>query len=264
MDEHRKSTGPERINFVVGGTQKGGTSALDHYLRLHPQLAMAAAKEPHFFDRERFFAGKTVNISPYHALFDWTRRDLLRGEATPTYMYWWPAARRIWTYNSATKWILLLRNPIERAYSNWTMERQRGAEWLPLLAAIDQERERCRAQRPLQHPNFSYVDRGRYSEQIRRVWHYFGEEQTLILRSEELIHRPQATLDTICDFLGVRRIDGVAAKTVNATSYRRAMSEEEFRHLRSILEPEIMALEAQLGWDCGEWLHQSSGCAAAG
>jgi len=106
-----------KISFVVGGAQKGGTTALDAYLRKHPFALMAKQKEVHFFDDESYFHKAEVDYAPYHASFDLKHTAQIIGEATPIYMYWYAAPRRIWEYNPAMKWILILRNPIERALS---------------------------------------------------------------------------------------------------------------------------------------------------
>src|SRR4051795_9448938 len=116
------------INFVIGGTQKGGTSALDAFLRQHPQICMPESrKELHFFDREENFA-RPPKYRKYHANFRPGPGHRVTGEATPIYMYWDAAPARIWSYNPAMKWILVLRNPVERAFSAWNMETKRGAE----------------------------------------------------------------------------------------------------------------------------------------
>src|SRR3954470_7937054 len=152
-----------RVNFVIGGTQKGGTSALNRFLRQHPEICMPdERKELHYFDREEEFRGRP-NYKHYHANFKPQRGQRVLGEATPIYMYWEPAPRRIWSYNPQMKWILLLRDPAERAFSHWHMARARDEETLPFAQAIAQEPERCREALPLQHRVYSYIDRGFYA-----------------------------------------------------------------------------------------------------
>ena len=115
-----------RIDFLIAGTQKGGTTALDAYLRNHPEICMASVKEAHFFDNERYFQPKQSNYHEYHSLFKPQRSHRILGEATPIYMYWKSAPARIRQYNSRMKIIIILRNPIERAYSHWYMEQGRN------------------------------------------------------------------------------------------------------------------------------------------
>ncbi len=243
-----------QVDFLIAGTQKGGTTALDLYLRTHPELCMATRKEVHFFDRDDYFQGDAVDYSAYHSFFSPNASQRLLGEATPIYLYWHSAPRRIWAYNPRMKIIVILRNPIERAYSHWNMERDRDADFLPFWEAIQQERERCREALPQQHRVYSYVDRGFYTEQLRRLWRYFPPEQMLILRHEALRETPQPVLDQICDFLGVACSS--VATTINAHSrpYATTMTERETAYLRWLFEYDIRALERMLGWDCSAWL----------
>ncbi|HZR78058.1 MAG TPA: sulfotransferase domain-containing protein, partial [Chthoniobacterales bacterium] len=148
-----------RVDFVIGGTQKGGTSALDSFLRQHPGICMPTTrKELHFFDREE----DNRDYKAYHANFQPQPQHRVTGEASPIYMYWETAPYRIWKYNPNMKWILALRNPVERAFSAWNMETKRGKEKLSFAQAIEKEADRCREALPLQHRVYSYVDRGLY------------------------------------------------------------------------------------------------------
>jgi hypothetical protein len=241
------------VEFMVAGTQKGGTTAMRAYLRDHPDLCLAKPKETHFFDTEEHFTDGFVDYGPLHAHFR-PRPGQLLGEATPITMYWADAPRRVWEYNPQMKLICVLRNPIHRAFSHWNMERDRGAEALPFLDAVRQEEERCRPALPLQHRVYSYTDRGFYSEQIRRLWRFFPPAQTLFLRTELLRADPQATLDRVFDFLGVRR-QPVTPRTVQARSYPAPLSGPAHEFLRVRYEWEIREVGRLLGWDCLGWLH---------
>ncbi len=109
----------KELDFVVAGTQSGGTTTLDHYLRDHPSVSMPLTrKELHFFDHEENFAAHPVDFGAYHANFGPRLPGQLRGEATPSYMYWTPAAARLARYNPALKIVIVLRNPIARAHSH--------------------------------------------------------------------------------------------------------------------------------------------------
>ncbi|MBW7470467.1 sulfotransferase domain-containing protein [Marinobacter sp. M216] len=241
------------VNFLVAGTQKGGTSALDAYLREHPQICMANRKEVHFFDNEAAFANGAANYKTYHAAFSPTKDHTTIGESTPIYMYWEPAPRRIWEYNPDMKIILTLRNPIDRAYSHWNMETARGKECVSFKSAIIHENERSREVLPNQHRVYSYTDRGFYSYQLKRLWHYFSKENTLILRHEELKTSPNHTLRKVTDFLGLAPLPTVHPKEVHRIDYQSVMSQEERELLFSIFQNEIAEIERLLDWDCTNW-----------
>jgi len=244
-----------RVNFLIAGTQKGGTSALDLYLREQPQICMADHKEVHFFDRDRYFPeGTGPDYSFYHQFFSPRAPDRVVGECTPVYMYWRDAPRRIWQYNPDMKLIFILRNPIFRAFSHWNMQRQKTRDLLPFWLAIRTESERCRDVLPLQSKVFSYIDRGLYFQQLQRCWAHFPKTQTLVLRCEELKTSPRDALNKVCSFLGVEMLDVVQEKDVNSRPYVNSMAKSDWLYLRGIFEPDIRALEGALEWDCTDWL----------
>jgi hypothetical protein len=242
------------VNFIVCGTQKGGTFTLDSYLREHPEICMAEKKELHFFDNEKLFRDNTPDYSVYHSSFNPGSTHKLLGECTPIYMYWYDAPRRIWEYNSDMKMIVVLRNPIDRAYSHWNMERSRNVESLSFWDAIQNEPERCREALPYQHRVYSYVDRGFYSEQLRRLWSYFSKDRVLILKNKYLRNQPTDALRDVCDFLEVDPHENVEPKNVHSLPYESGMDDRERKYLRRAFEHEIKGLESVLGWDCSDWL----------
>ena len=242
------------VGFVICGTQKGGTTALDVYLRDHPEVCMANRKEVHYFDNEEYFVNGNPDYSKYHAFFSPKQAHKILGEATPIYMYWNESPKRIFEYNPEMKLIIVLRNPIERTYSHWNMERSRNADNLPFKDALDYEKERCREALPYQHRVFSYIDRGHYLDQLRRIWAYFPKENVLVLKNEHLKQNPNATLNQIADFLGIAKFNNINNKNVHSRPYVSHMSKDERDYLKSIFDPEIKELEQELQWDCSDWL----------
>lgn len=242
-----------KVDFVVAGAMKSGTSALDVYLREHPEICMGTLKEVHFFDNEEYFRNTHVNYDTYHSFFEPSGQHKVLGESTQIYMYWQDCPRRLWEYNPNMKIVMILRNPIERAHSMYYMQVTRGIESLSFWDALHQEAERARMCLPYQDRRFSYVDRGLYVEQLRRIWRYFPQQQTLILKSESLKTEPAVTLNKICSFLGVSNFKVTEKKTVNAGNYPQ-MSGRERDYLRGVFEYEILNLERILGWDCSDWL----------
>jgi len=244
----------KKVAFLVAGAQKSGTSALDAYLREHPELCFPREKELHFFDTDRLFAVEPVDYAPYHALFDPIPPQRLLGESTPAYLYWPHAVERIARYNAAMRFVILLRNPITRAYSHWNYERLVHREPLGFLDAVRAYAERQRTMTPGRAKRFAYVDRGYYTEQLKRLWAHFPLGQTLIFKSEQLLDDPAAVLARIAEFLGVAPFPPLPDKTRNTREYEAPMSEEEKRHLVSLYAGEIRELERLLGWDCSAWL----------
>ncbi len=204
----------ERVGFIIAGVQKGGTTALFDHLVRHPALSMAPEKEVHFFDDEgpgspgrdgQGFAvdWSTPDYAAYHARFA-PADGRLRGEATPIYLYWPPSLPRIAAYDPAMKLILLFRDPVERAWSHWRMERARGGEPLSFSDAIRSGRSRVDdPAAPGHHRVHSYVERGFYGAQIQRLLSLFPRQQVFFGSAHTLRREPSLFLRNVCEFLDV-------------------------------------------------------------
>lgn len=251
----RYSTVAERkVDFLVVGAQKAGTTALDAYLRLHPEICMAKIKEVHFFDNDNYFANDKADYKAYHSFFDPLPSQRLLGETTPSYMYWLEAPRRIWEYNPDIKLIIVLRNPIDRAYSHWNMQRDWGRDARSFWVAIHNEDEKTRESLPLQNKPYSYIARGFYSEQIRRLRFYFPVTQILVLKAEALREEPNECLHQIWSFLGADNFGYVEPLIEHSRPYISPMTNREREYLHNVFEYEIKQLERMLEWDCSAWL----------
>jgi hypothetical protein len=250
---------PEKVGFMIAGTQRGGTTTLHEYLRRHPEICMPAKKELHFFDDEELWRSPPPDYGLYRAAFSVEPAHRLLGDATPIYMYWEPAAPRIRDYNPAMRLILILRNPITRAYSHWNHERRRGREPLSFREALLAERSRTEQARPAQLRNSSYVQRGMYTGQLARVWANFPVEQTLVLRTDDLRTALADVFARIASFLGIAHFTPVHAIAANAYPYEAPMGPADRRYLVEVFAQEIKDLERLLGWDCSEWLAEERG-----
>lgn len=256
-----------RLDFLCVGAQKAGTTSLNAYLRQHEQLVVPD-HELHFFDDESLDWSQPP-VDAYHERVRQpdTRRPgcprsslgtraaspPLHGEVTPIYIYWQPCAERIHRYNPAVKLIVLLRNPLARAFSHWAMEYQRGLDDLPFSEAIRQEPLRCQTGPDAQHRVYSYLDRGRYAVQLRRLFRLFPRRQILILRSEELFHAPEAALLRITDFLGISPLKQLEPTHARQGVYPQSLGREDWEFMARHLEQDIAELEDLLGWNCEDW-----------
>ena len=127
-----------RIGFVIGGVQKGGTTALARFVSRHPALQLPDCKEAHVFDSPDFDESWGVEQidERYGEHFpDGWHPEMLYGDATPIYCLHPHFVRRIAAYNPDMRWIVILRHPVERAISQYRMERARANESWPLWPA---------------------------------------------------------------------------------------------------------------------------------
>jgi hypothetical protein len=200
-------------DFLIVGAPKAGTTALHAALAAHPGLYMTAIKEPKFFltdgpPPDKGGPGDALTYrehvwrrTDYEALFAAAPPGALAGESTPLYLYDRGAVDRIRALIPDAKLIVILRDPVERAHSNWTHLWSAGLEPVgDFLTACGQEDRRVAAGWA---PFWHYTRLGRYGEQLEYLFKVFPREQVLVFRYRDLVDRPAVTLDRICAFLGV-------------------------------------------------------------
>jgi hypothetical protein len=215
-------------DFFVIGAPKAGTTALHVALAGHPQVFMSRTKEPKHFLTDgppptrggpgdaKTFSEYVWRRDDYSALFADAAPGQLVGESTPFYLFDQGAQRRIREAVPRARLVALLRDPIDRAHSNWTHLWSAGLE--PegdFVRACALEERRAEAGWA---PFWRYLGLGRYGEQLQRLYEVFPREQVLVLRYRNLREHPAETLDVILDFLGVEpgRVDEVPAENVTA------------------------------------------------
>jgi Sulfotransferase domain len=211
----RRNTLPD---FLIIGAQKAGTTSLASYLAAHPNVAPAKCKEVHFFD-----LNYQKGIHWYRSHFsvaigeDWRRRIRGRrvqtGEASPYYIFHPLAAARACDLLPKVRIIVLLRDPVDRAYSHYHHEMRLGAESMPFDEATDAENSRIAEEEQrlaldpsylsFNYQHFSYLKRGIYVDQIKRWLRYYRPEQFLILSSERFFKGPAAEYQRVLRFLGL-------------------------------------------------------------
>lgn len=206
---YRRTTSRARRlpDFLVLGAQRAGSTSLFDYLCLHPAVAEPTHKELHFFD-QNWWRG----IGWYRRLFPITRGHVT-GEASPYYLYHPLAPARVAATVPHAKLIVLLRDPVQRAYSQYNLSVHYGHEDLSFEEALDREPERLAGEeekiaadpryKSFSHRHHSYLERGLYAEQLERWFGYFPREQLLVLRAEDMFRDPAAAYGEVLAFLGL-------------------------------------------------------------
>src|SRR5438093_3426164 len=194
----------KRLDFIVVGAQKSGTTALHYFLAKHPNITMGDQQEIHFFDDDATFAA-TVDYERLHKHYPLVAPSTKAGDCTPSYLYFKPAAERIWKYNPKIKLLVLLRNPVERAFAHWNMQRFKGREPLDFFDAIREEKTSIASAPPIEARRFAYVDRGFYAQQLVRLFKFFPREQVKVVKFEAFEDKQRETLASIFFFLDVSR-----------------------------------------------------------
>ena len=194
-------------DFLVVGAQKSGTTALYTYLRWHPEILGPFWKEVSFFDRhwakgEAWYRGQLPLRSDGKVV----------GEASPSYLFHPLAPARVFSVVPDAKLVVLVREPGDRAYSQYQHAVALGREPLSFEDALGAEDERLEGEveRLRSDPqafsfawwNHTYVSRGLYADQLERWFELFPREHVLTLTTEELGERPAETYATVLSFLG--------------------------------------------------------------
>ncbi len=242
----------ERLDFILAGVQKSGTTALHYFLTRHPNITMGDQQEIHFFDNDAMFVSQ-VEYEQLHKHYSLLAPSIIAGDCTPSYIYHEPAAERIWKYNPKIKLLVLLRNPVERAFAHWNMQRFKDREPLGFFDAVREEKTRITGAPPAEARRFAYVDRGFYARQLERLFKFFPREQVKVVKFEEFKERQHETLVSIFSFLDLDPLRPVRAKDRNIVPYDRAMNWEERIFLYNLFADDIAKLEQILGWDCSDW-----------
>jgi len=268
-----------RPDFLIIGAKRGGTTSLFHHLLAHPQVLglfpsarrlpmRAERKGVHQFDARpgeaAWWYRSNFPSAPARALV--ARRTggpVLTGEATPYYLFHPHAAERARAIVPGARIIVLLRNPVDRAYSHYNEQRRRGHEQLPTFeAAVDAEPRRLDGEHErlvgdptatsFAHEHQSYVAQGRYLDALEPWLRAFPAAQVLVVRSEDLYTATQPTYDHVLDFLGLPRHVLPDPGPLNGTSSPPLPVGLRDR-LAAELAPHTDALEARLGrsfgWD---------------
>lgn len=209
-------------SLLICGAQRCGTTSMYQALRQHPAaLRPVARKGVHFFDDTTYLRG----LSWYRAHFPLKATARLRSrragepafafESSPYYLFHPAAPQRIAADLPDVKAMVLLRDPVERAYSAYTHEFERGYEHVPFEAALDLEESRLAGEeaRLLRDPAYSshahrhqaYVRRGQYIDQVERLVAALGRDRVLVVDAEDFFTDPEPVWDEVVAFLGVSR-----------------------------------------------------------
>lgn len=207
---HRRSL----PDFIIIGAQKSGTSSLFAYLAQHPQLLPSWTKEVHFFDgglkpQTDHYAKGECWYRAHFPIKDNMSIQSRTFEASPFYIFNPLTPERIFDLIPEVKLVAVLRNPTERAISQYFHEKRKGSEPLSLKEALQAEEQRLAPVIDKQDynsrtfKNCSYKSRGLYKQQLERFLKYFPMQNILVLSSEELFSRPDSALGKVFQFTGV-------------------------------------------------------------
>lgn len=260
----------QRIDFFVVGAQKAGTTALHHYLSRHPDIFLPRKKETHFFsdNHGEYPLGIDYYLDTYFPAMECGEK--LTGEVDPEYMFFPEVAQRLADFSQEAKIILVLRDPVSRAFSHYQMCLKWGFETLAFHDAImregermsyfpdtappwdvanlykptcdDPERYRVLFNKSVQS-QFSYVERGFYFKQINRYLAHFAKNQIMFILSEDLKANTQEVLKNIYRFL---EVEDIPLPSIPVRETHRGQAPKSFLLHRFLYRPSLAKTAAKI------------------
>ncbi len=249
-------------DFVIIGAKKCGTTSLYHLLDRHPHVESAATKELHYFD----YLFDEESIEWYRRCFpppSWKDgRRTITGEATPGYLFHRSVPGRMAEAIPEARLIALLRNPVDRAYSDYQHQVRLGQETRSFEEAIEAEmmRRSGKEGKTSEHEHrvspegglyHGYLSWGVYVDPLLRWSKFFSDEQMLVLKSEDFFERPTEILKLVLGFLRLPDWEIGGWEIRNKGMYEQEMDPATRRRLEEYFEPHNRRLYEYLGTDFG-------------
>jgi len=189
-----------------------------------------------------------------------TGSTCITGTSAPYYLFHPEVPGRMVAQGFAANFIVLLRNPVERAFSHYHHQVKKGREDLSFEKALDREAQRLEGEeerlrnpryRGMNHRRYSYLARGRYAEQLRKWLTYFPRERFLVVKSEDLFANPGPVLEKVARFVGIRGARLEQYPIYNANPAKGPMDPATRRWLSEYFRPHNQELYDLLGMDLG-------------
>lgn len=243
----------ERQNLIIAGERRAGTTSLHQCLKTHPELYLIDKTDMNYFVDEELLGREEIIQNPnfnhwstthsresYQRLFSEAQDRSIVGHKGADLFYWRPSHARIKEFVPNVRLIVLMRDPIERAWSHYWNEVGKGRERLSFPEAIAAESERS-AQSKFKRYHLSYIQRGMYADSLRTLQQTFAKEQILVVITERLWTSLDRTLPKIYHFLGVSQNHGIPPRPERQNSNWTMLARSWAKHPQ--IEPMVKLYE---------------------
>lgn len=233
-------------NFIVIGAPKSGTTSLFFYLKQHPEIYLPIRKELHYFSypllEQRVSGPGDSNVlaslcssrQEYESHYKGVRQQRAIGEISPSYLYFSEVSERIKAELGEVKIIALVRNPVEKAYSQYMHMVRENRETLSFYDALMEEENRRIAG---WGDIWSYAESSLYAERLEKYISVFGRSNVKIILAEDMFSNPNEALHKLFSFLGVEpSFQPNTTKSYNRTGQPRSKLLADFLARSSLLK----------------------------
>jgi hypothetical protein len=239
----RLLTSPLRVypDFFIIGVGRGGTTSLEFYLTQHPNISRSSKKEIHYFDREfkrgdNWYKGHFITKFTKFYYNKIKKMPYLSCDATPTYIVHPDVIERIKKEFPNAKFLVTLRDPAKRAFSQYNRNIENHDENLSFLSALKNEKERAKRERAKYSENefynsrfwgvISYLENGHYSKLLKKWFSIFPKEQFHIVQTETFSKDPNLHINEIFKFLNLPECNSIDFTKQN-TGIKKNMTNDE-------------------------------------
>jgi hypothetical protein len=253
------AAGPLLPTFIIGGAPRSGTTLLCHLLERHPDVFIM---KPYIPEPKVLVTpnpnGRNEYLRRYAAGLADAGNRRARGEKTSYYLENEHVPERINQVFDSVQLLFIVREPVQRAYSNYLWSRQNGIETMTFAEAVDLEGTRPNpigAEREYARP-FDYLTRGRYATFADRYYSRFGRERVSFVLYEDLEQRPDGIMRDVQTFIDVDPLpmDAQALGRINAVRRDGPPLDPGLeKQLRERIAPEVRQFAALTGLDIGAW-----------
>lgn len=198
---------PKKVDFFIVGAPKCGTTSLSRYLDRHEEIFFSKPKEVNFFsgdeirNQKLYYQESTVStLADYESVFSEGTPGNIFGEGSVSYLYYSNVPQKIKNYNTNAKIIIVLRDPVDRAYSHYLMDRRLGYVENEISTIFKNP-----SKYPVHYQQYFLL--GEYYSQVKRYISIFGEKSVLVISDQRFKDTPLDVLENICKFLGIEYQD---------------------------------------------------------
>tara|TARA_B110000091_G_scaffold207503_1_gene245809 strand:+ start:1056 stop:1994 length:939 start_codon:yes stop_codon:yes gene_type:complete len=199
-------------HFIIAGERRSGSSTLYEILKQHPDIGMFEKSDYDYFIEQELFSMNSIensqvsswkenhSIAEYNSIFKHLEGKAI-GYKDADLLWWKPSHERIAEFNSDSKFIFILRDPVKRAESQYFNELKKGRENLSFEGA--KRREENDSLNNWQQLHLQYISRGKYVDSLEHFYKLVPKDQVLVIILEELLDKSDEVMTTICEFLNI-------------------------------------------------------------